>query len=261
LMLPTLWPLKLDKPISITSSLMTLLAGRRGKKQSFGAADKGIATLVETERALGSAGDADANGFGDGAGGSSDGSEPQRARVAQVQSIMTAINPKSGGQTSGAAGEIEQPVGVAMILHELDAIEWFEGANENGGGGARRLTHDIEHEVGAVVEKNINVALGKIHGADARGWATEMVASGITGRIGLGFDDAAAEASGREIMDDDFADEEAREGDGARGKFGAPQGTYCEFCRWGFDGGARGRHGIATQQERTCCRSSVERRS
>ena len=209
---------------------MTLLAGRRGKKQSFGAADKGIAALVETERALGSAGDADANSFADGPGGSSAGSEPERARGAQVHSIMTAINPKSGGKASGAAREVEQASGAAIVLHKLDAIERFEGTNENGGGGSRRLTHDIEHEVGAVVEKNINVALGKIHGADARGWAAEMVAGGITGRIGLGFDNAAAETPRGEIVDDDFADEESREGDGARGKFGAVQGTYCESC-------------------------------
>ena len=235
--------------------------GRRGKKQSFGAADKGISALVETERALGGAGDAYANGFGDGAGGSSDGSEPERARGAQVQSIMTTINSKSGGKASGAAREVEQASGTAIVPHKLDALEWFESANEDGGGGSGRLTHDIEHEVGAVIEKNIDVALSEIHGADARSRAAEMVAGGITGRIGLGFDDAAAEASGGEIMDDDFADEEAREGDGARGKFGALQGTYCEFCRWGFDGGARGRHGNATQRERICCRSLVERRS
>ena len=174
---------------------------------------------------------------------------------------MTAINPKSGGKTSGAAREVEQASGAAMVLHKLDAIERFEGANENGGGGSGRLTHDIEHEVGAVIEKNIDVALSEIHGADARSRAAEVVAGGITGRIGFGFDDAATEASGGEIVDDDFADEESREGDGARRKFGALHGAYCEFCRWGFDGGARGRHGIAIQRERTCCRSSDERRS
>jgi hypothetical protein len=41
-----------------------------------------------------------------------------------------------------------------------------------------------------------------------------MVRGGVALRICLGFDDAAAQAPTGELADDDFADEEAGEGDG-----------------------------------------------
>jgi hypothetical protein len=50
-----------------------------------------------------------------------------------------------------------------------------------------------------------------------------MVASGIAWRIRFGFDDAAAQAPGRKIVDHEFADEEARESDSFLRKFRAAQ--------------------------------------
>jgi hypothetical protein len=46
-----------------------------------------------------------------------------------------------------------------------------------------------------------------------------VVRGGIALGVGLGFDDAAAQASAGELADDNFADEEAGEGDGVRGEF------------------------------------------
>jgi hypothetical protein len=47
-----------------------------------------------------------------------------------------------------------------------------------------------------------------------------MVAGGIAGGIGFDFNDAAADATLREIVDKNFADEELRECDGVAGQFG-----------------------------------------
>src|ERR1700675_2660294 len=98
-----------------------------------------------------------------------------------------------------------------MTLHQFDAIERLESANENRCGGPGGLTDDVEHEVRAVVEKNVRVAAGEIHGANARRGTAEVMTSGIAGRVCFRFDNAAAEASTREIVDDHFADEEAGE--------------------------------------------------
>ena len=45
-----------------------------------------------------------------------------------------------------------------------------------------------------------------------------MVAGGIAGGIGFRFDNAAADASSRKIVDDDFANEKACECDGTGGQ-------------------------------------------
>ena len=108
-----------------------------------------------------------------------------------------------------------------MALHQFDSIERFESANEDRRGRSGGLARNVEHEVRAIVEKDICMALREIHGANARCGAAEMVPGRIARRIGFGFDDAAAKASSGEIVDDNFADEEARERDGVLRKFRA----------------------------------------
>jgi len=234
---------------------------RCGKQEALGAADEGIAAFVKAQRQISGASDADANRFADWSGGMSDGAEPERTGSAEINAIVTAVDLESGGEAARAAGEVEKASGFAMSLHECNSVKGFESADENGGGGSGRFADYIEHEVRAVVEKNVGVALGEIHGADARRGATEMMAGGIAGRIGFGFDDAATEASGGEIVDDDFADEEAGKSDGARGKVGTLQGMDYKFCRGRFGGGRCGGHEIASQRERMRCQSSGDRRS
>jgi hypothetical protein len=57
-----------------------------------------------------------------------------------------------------------------------------------------------------------------------------MVTGGIAWRIRFGFHDAAAKPSGGKIVDDNFADEEARESDGVLRKFRAVEAADGEFC-------------------------------
>ncbi len=157
--------------------------------------------------------------------------QPERAGSAEVEAVVATVDLKSGSEAPGAAGEIEEPGGLAMALHELDAFERFEGTDEDCGGDSGRLAHDIEHEVRAIVEKNVGVAGGEVHRADARSGAAEMMSGGIAGRIGLRFHNAAAEAARGEIVDDNSSDEEASEIDGVRWKLSAAEAADGEF-RW-----------------------------
>jgi len=152
---------------------------------------------------------------------------------------VATIDLKSGREAPGAAGEIEKPGGLAVALHELEALQRFEGPNEDRRGGSHGLAHDIEHEVCAIVEKNVGVAMGEIHRTNARSRAAEVMSGGITGRIGFRFHDAAAEASRGEIVDDDSSDKEASETDSVGGKVGAAETANGEFGRRGFQSRAR----------------------
>lgn len=139
-------------------------------------------------------------------------------------------------EAAWTAGEIEEFGGLAMTLHDCDSFEGLKGANQDRGGGFGRFADDVEHEVSAVIEKNVDVAGSEIHGLDAGRGAAEMMPGGIARRISFGFDDAAGDATGGEFVDDDFADEETRKSDGVRGKLGAGNPANGDF-RGGFEGG------------------------
>ena len=109
----------------------------------LGAADIGIGTFVEAKELIGRARYSDADGFADGSGGKAGNAEPKRAAAAKIDAIMAAVNLQSCGEAAGAAGEIEEASGIAMLLHELDALERFEGANEDRRSCAGRLADDV----------------------------------------------------------------------------------------------------------------------
>ena len=157
--------------------------------------------------------------------------EPKRTLGAEVKTIVTAVDLKRGGKAAGTAGEIKKPSGLAVLAHDLEAIKWFERPDEYGRGDSSRLAHDVEHEVRAVVEKNVGMAGRKIHRANARSGAAEMMSGGIAGRIGFCFDDAAAETAGGEFADDDFSDEEARQLDGISRKFSPTESADHQLFR------------------------------
>lgn len=191
-------------------------------KKPLGAADERIAALKKAKELVGSARDADAHAFACGADGMVDFTEPEFLVRAKVDAIVAAVDLQRLRQTSRAAREIAEFRGFAMALHDFDAVERLERANENGGGGFGRFTHDVEHEVVAVIEKNVDMAGREIHRADARRWPAKMVSSRIARRIRLGLNDAATDTADREIVHDHFANQEARELNGVFREFGAP---------------------------------------
>jgi hypothetical protein len=65
------------------------------------------------------------------------------------------------------------------------------------------------------------------------------MSGGIAWWIGFRFHDAAAKAARREIVDDDFSNEEARELYGLSGKLEAAETANNEFLGGGFQSVAR----------------------
>jgi len=196
---------------------------RLALEKALRTADEGVAPFVKAQESIGGVSDTYADCFSNRPDGMVAFAEPKRAPGAEVKTVVTAVDLKRGGKAAGTAGEIKRPSGLAVLAHYLQPIQWFERPDEYGRGDSSRLAHDIEHEVRAVVEKNVGMARRKIHRTNARSRATEMMSGGIAGRIGFRFDDAAAEAASGEVADDNFSDEEARQLDGISRKFSAKE--------------------------------------
>jgi len=180
-----------------------------GAKEPLGSTNEGIAALVKTKDLVGGARNANADTFSDWSDWTAGFAQPERAGGAKVEPVVAAIDLKSGGEASRAAREIKKLTGLAVALHELDTIEGLECADQDGRCDSSRLAHDIQHEVRAVIEKNVGVAGGEIHRTNARSRAAEMMSGGIAGWISFRFHDAAAQAARGKIVDDDLSDEEA----------------------------------------------------
>ncbi len=181
--------------MKLTMPVRSLLRRGNREEQAFGATDKRIATLVEAKEFIGCAANADAHGFFDSADGLVGFPKPQRARSAKVDAVVPAVDLESGGEPSWPAGEIVKSSGLPVALHDLNAFKWFDGPDQDRRGDSRRLAHDIEHEVRAVVKENVCVTGREVHRADARSRPTEVMTCGIAGWIGFCFHDPAAEAA------------------------------------------------------------------
>jgi hypothetical protein len=232
-----------------------------GKKKTPRAADEGIAAFIKAKHLIGGTRNADADSFSDGPGRMADFAQPERAGSAKVEAVVAAVDLKGGSKPSGSAGEIEKPSDFAIALHELDAIEGFECADENRRRDSRGLAHDIQHKMRAVIEENICMPRSEIHRANARSRAAEMMPRRIAGRISFGFHDAAAKPACGKIADDNFSNKKASELDGVRWKFGTAEVPNRGFLRRGLQGHARRGHGTPSQRDCSFCRSSAEMRS
>jgi hypothetical protein len=221
---------------------MSFGKGGWGEKQALGAADKRIVPFVKAKKLIGGPGDADADRLADGAGGAIADAEPEWSGGAEIEAVVPAIDLQRRGKTPGAAREIEEPGRFAVALHEFDALERFERADQDRRGNPGRLAHDVQHEVRSVIEKNVGVPGMKIHGTNARSRTTVVMAGGIAWWIGFGFDDSSAQAAGRKIVNDDFADEKVREFNRVVREFAAAETADRKFRRSKFGFAARCRH-------------------
>jgi hypothetical protein len=236
-----------------------ILAALDGEKKAFWTANERIAALVKPEKLVGGPGNADADGFSDWSRGTAGFAKPEGTMDAKVEAVVTAIDLKSGGEASGAAREIKKLTGFAVALHEFNAIEGFERADEDGRSDSGRFANDVQHEVRAVIEKNIGMAGLEIHRTNARSRAAKMMPGGIARWISFRLHDAAAQATRGKIVDNHFSDEEASQLDGVRRKFGPAEAVDCEFRRGGFQSFASRGHGMANQRD-GFCKSSEETR-
>ena len=183
---------------------------RRWLKKPFWTAHERIAAFKKTKQLVGSPRDADAHGFADGTHGMVDFAKPKFFIPTKIDAVMAAVDLQRLRETPRAAREIQEFGGFAMPLHDFDSVERLERTNQNGRGGLRALADDVEHEVVAVIEKNVDVAGSEIHRADARRGPAKMMSGGVARRISFGFHDAPADAPCREFVHHYFADQEAR---------------------------------------------------
>jgi hypothetical protein len=147
------------------------------------------------------------------------GAEPEGAWDAKIKAVVAAIDPQCRGEPSRATREVAELCRLAMKLHGGDAVEWFEGTNQDAASHVSSFAAHIEHEVIPVGEIDVAVAVAEEERAIAPGRASVVVAGWIAGGIGLGLDDAAAEAARGKVVDNDLADEETSELDRIRGQF------------------------------------------
>ena len=106
---------------------------------------------------MGGAANSDALGSSDSPGGQVGYAEPQRTWGAKVHAVVAALDLKSGSEPSWPAGKIVKFRALSVTLHDLNAFKRLDSSDQDRRGDSRRLAHDIEHEVSAVVKKNVSV--------------------------------------------------------------------------------------------------------
>ena len=129
--------------------------------------------------------------------------------------VDTAVLPVNGerlSEFSGAVGEVVIAVGFeAALPHDVEAFDWFEGADQHAAGSAVVFGDDVHAVVHAVREIDVSVTAGSEDDARAIGDAGGGVGGEIvTAEVGFGFDDDAGGGS----VDEHFAEEVAGDVDG-----------------------------------------------
>src|SRR5208282_306538 len=82
-------------------------------------------------------------------------------------------------------------------------------ANQHATANASPFARNIQHEVHAVIEIDIHMAMPQKKRMISLRFAAKMMASGIARRIAFGFHDPSTEAPFRQIMDNDLADDKS----------------------------------------------------
>src|SRR5262249_39952511 len=175
------------------------------------AADEGIATFIEPEHPVRFLGDADADAGGDLGFVPTGFAEPQRIAGEEIDAVEAGIDAEGGGEPAGTAGEVAWPVGTAAACHQADAVERLDGAQQGARPDAGLLARDVEGEPAAIDEIDIGVAAVEKERAVAARLTAEGMAARIADDIGLGLDDAAAGSALLAVMNQDAADQVARQ--------------------------------------------------
>jgi len=107
------------------------------------------------------------------------------------------VNLQCRRQTPRTPGEIQKPRGSAMMLHQVNSLQWFKGADQDTAGDAVRFAADVQHEMGAIVKENVGVTVMQIHGAYAWSGTAIVMACWVAGRVGFSFHNAPTHTSAR----------------------------------------------------------------
>jgi hypothetical protein len=135
--------------------------------------------------------------------------EPEGAGSAQVGAVERAVNAHGGCEAAGAPGQIQQARGIAVRLHVANALEGLKRPDKDATPDAFDFRTHVEHEVIAITKVDVGMAAAKEHGTISRRWPAKMVSGRVALRIGLGFNDSAAQASARQFAHDNLAYQKA----------------------------------------------------
>jgi hypothetical protein len=133
--------------------------------------------------------------------------KPKAIVSTKVGSVKSEVNPQGGGKPSRTPGQLVSLSGARTTLHNFEALQGFNRAQEDAGADARKFTRDIQHIGGPINEVNVSVPALEIEGAIASGGSSKSVPRLIIDYIGFGLDDPSAHPTRGDIMDQNFADE------------------------------------------------------
>lgn len=119
--------------------------------------------------------------------------EPQHSAARQIPTVEVAVYVERLAQSAGATRQFAEPMGRAQPLHRLDAVSWFDRADQDRAGDALGFGDDVE-TVARVNGVNVSVAGWAKHRGVAACPSPKCVVGGIVAsEVGLGFDNAASQ--------------------------------------------------------------------
>jgi hypothetical protein len=114
--------------------------------QTLRAAYERAAAFVEPIRTMNVAGDADPDADADFARAPNRVSKPQFTGRAQIHPVIPFVDLHGLREAPRSAREIEQASRAATPLHEADALQRFDRANQDPRAHARFFARDVHHE-------------------------------------------------------------------------------------------------------------------
>jgi hypothetical protein len=195
---------------------------RRLGAQPERAADEGIFSLVEPKSAVGGPRDSDPRADADCAGRTRRSPEPDRACTgAEVNAIEALVYFQRLGKTPRAAGEIEQARYASVMLHPRNPVERLERSDQDSRADAGNFTRYVEEPARSVRESHVRGAASEKKRIICGRVAGKGVPGGVAHRIPFRLDDSPAQPALRQIVDQRFTDQKARELDRIHGQLGA----------------------------------------
>lgn len=186
-----------------------------------GAADEGVACLEEAQGAVHFTGDADAHSCAYARRVTNCGSQPEGAIGTEIDTVQALIDVQRSGEASRPSGEICEFVSVTEALHEADAFERLDGAQEHSSTNAGFFGGNVEHVGRSVDEIDVSKSPAQKKRLVSGGLSAEGVAAAIARRVSLNLDNAAAHPGSPGLTHNGFPDEITGEFGGITWQVGA----------------------------------------
>jgi len=88
-----------------------------------------------------------------------DHAEPEWPTRKEIETIEAMVDPERSGEPPRATRKIAKLHALPMPLHQRDAFQRFQRANQNASANSRGLARNIQHEVHAIIEIDVHMAV------------------------------------------------------------------------------------------------------